>query len=79
MAFTLFLEEGYRQRPQAEGLPRLSSEALAAVMFETIYREMRERRDAGRLAEQLPRLIYMCLAPFMGPEAAGGFVEGKVG
>ena len=28
MAYTLFLEDGYRQRPEAERLPRLCSEAI---------------------------------------------------
>jgi AcrR family transcriptional regulator len=77
-AFTIFLEEGYRWRPQAEKLPRLASEAVAALIFEQIYRALhRQRSVAGLIGE--PPLVYLCLAPFMGPEAAGRFVEGKMG
>jgi hypothetical protein len=48
-------------------------------MFELVYRELRQRRSAERLPELLPQLVYMCLAPFMGPEAAGVFVDRKKG
>lgn len=77
-AFTLFLEEGYRFRPEAERLPRTVSEALMATMFEWAFHEMRESRSAERLLAILPQLTYVILAPFMGPEAAGEFVAGKV-
>jgi AcrR family transcriptional regulator len=77
-AFALFLEEGYRIRPEAERLPRTVSEALMATMFERAYLELRERRDAGGLLETMPSFVYVILAPFMGPEAAGEFVEAKV-
>ena len=77
-AFTLFAEEGYSFRPRGREIPRLASEALAAVMFELAYRELRERRSAEMLPRVLPEVAYMILAPFMGPEAASEFVEGKV-
>lgn len=78
MTFTLFVEEGYAYRPEAGDLPRTCSEAIGATMFEIAYRELRERRDVERLRELLPRLAYICLAPFTGPEAAIEFVEGKL-
>jgi hypothetical protein len=78
MAFTLFLEEGYHRRPEAERPPRFCSEALAATMLEIFYWVLRERQAGERLVEILPILVYMCLAPFMGPEAAGEFVEKKM-
>jgi AcrR family transcriptional regulator len=77
-AFTLFLEEGYRYRPEAGVLPRTCSEVLGAVMFELAFRELRERRSAGQLLQILPELVYVCLAPFMGSEAATKFVESKL-
>jgi AcrR family transcriptional regulator len=77
-AFTLFLEEGYRSRPQAEALPRSISEALAAVIFEQVFRELRERRDLDRLPLSLPTFAYVVLAPFLGAEAAADFVTAKV-
>jgi AcrR family transcriptional regulator len=77
-AFTLFMEEGYRFRPEAQGLPKVSSEALTAAMFELAHRELRERASIEGLLEIMPQLAYVILAPFMGPEGAGEFVEGKV-
>jgi AcrR family transcriptional regulator len=77
LAFTLFIEEGYQYRPEAEGLPRSSSEAISALTHEMVYREMRERRSVASLAVDLGPLVYLMLAPFMGPSAAAEFVEGK--
>jgi AcrR family transcriptional regulator len=77
-AFALLLEEGYHWRAQAERLPRASSEALGAVMFELAFGELNERRSAEGLVAVLPELAYLILAPFMGPEEAGRFVERKV-
>jgi AcrR family transcriptional regulator len=77
-AFAVFLEDAYRLRPQAEGLPRTVTEALMATMYERAYVELRDRRHAGRLLEALPQLTYVILAPFMGPEAAGQFVGAKL-
>jgi AcrR family transcriptional regulator len=76
-AFTLFLEEGYRQSPQAAGLPRTVSEALSAVMFELVFRELRDRGDLQQLLQALPTLAYITLAPFVGADAAGEFVAEK--
>lgn len=78
-AFTLFLEEGFRHRPEAEGLPRSISETLAAAMFELAFRELRERGDLEQLLQSLPLLTYTILAPFMGAEAASAFVATKTG
>lgn len=77
-AFTLFLEEGYRYRPEAEGLPRSISEALAAVMFELAFRDLRERGELTQLLRSLPLLTHTILVPFMGAEDATEFVEGKL-
>jgi AcrR family transcriptional regulator len=68
-SFTIFLEEGYRQRPQAEQLPRLCSQTIAGAIFELVQREV----GAGRVAEvprMLPQLAYISIAPFLGPERA---------
>jgi AcrR family transcriptional regulator len=78
MAFTLFLEEGYSYRPQAKTLPRFCSEALAAVMFELGYKEVRQHRRADHLPYPLPSFVYTCLAPFMGSQQATDFVEAKI-
>ena len=54
-SFTIFLEEGYRYRPQAHGLPRLCSQAIAGAIFEIIRRYI-ARGDASALVWQLPQL-----------------------
>ena len=76
-AFTLFLEGGLPLPAEAEGLPELCSEALAATMFELAFRELRGRAGVGGLLEIMPELTYVILAPFMGAEAGGGFVAEK--
>jgi AcrR family transcriptional regulator len=77
-AFAVFLEEAYRIRPQAQRLPRTVTEALMATMYERAYLELRDRRHARGLLETLPHFIYLILAPFIGPEAAGEFVAAKI-
>lgn len=76
-AFTLFLEGGYRWRPQAQGLPRISSEAIGATMYEIAFRALREKRRSEWYIESLPQFVLICLAPFMGHEAATEFVFDK--
>ncbi|HTC58831.1 MAG TPA: TetR/AcrR family transcriptional regulator [Solirubrobacteraceae bacterium] len=76
MAFTLLFEEGYRQHPGAHFLPRLASEVLAAAVFELEYLEV-PRKLQTPTRDYRGERAYICLAPFMGPEAAGEFVAGK--
>lgn len=69
MAFTLFLEDGYRRRPQAEALPRLCSEAIGGAIWELL----RRRYVSGRIEtayELIPEVVYLALAPFVGPVEA---------
>jgi AcrR family transcriptional regulator len=76
-SFTIFLEEGYRQRPEAEQLPRLFSQTIAGAIFETIQHEVAN----GRVAEipcRLPQLAYIAIAPFTGPSAAIELIEEKI-
>jgi AcrR family transcriptional regulator len=77
MAFAVFLEEGYRNRPQAENLPRLCSEAITAALCEILYWETRRGR-AHYFRDLIPHVAYIALAPFMGPEEAGALVEEKL-
>ncbi|MEA2215882.1 MAG: hypothetical protein QOK19_1443 [Solirubrobacteraceae bacterium] len=68
-SFTIFLEEGYRQRPEATELPRLFSQAIAGAIFEIIQDDV----AAGATAElpcRLPQLAYVAMAPFLGPARA---------
>jgi AcrR family transcriptional regulator len=74
MAFTLFLEDGYRQRPEAEGMPRLCSEAIAGAVLEPLRHLTAEGR-ADRELELAPQVAYIALAPFIGPARALELVE----
>jgi AcrR family transcriptional regulator len=77
MAFTLFLEEGYRQRPEAEGLPRLVSEAIAGGILELMRRETVEGR-IELIRGLAPQAVYVALTPFVGPEEAINQVEARL-
>jgi AcrR family transcriptional regulator len=77
-AFAVFLEDGYRIRPEGEHLTRTVNEVLMATMYERAYEELRETKRADCLLQALPQFVYVILAPFMGPEAASDFVAGKV-
>jgi AcrR family transcriptional regulator len=77
MAYTLFLEEGYRQRPEAKRLPRLTSEAISGAMQELFRRQVALGRSA-RMLELLPQAAYLTLAPFIGPGAALELIEAKM-
>lgn len=76
MAYTLFIEDGYRQCRRGERLPRLCSEAIAASVL-GMMRSMVYEDRTERMAEILPQAAYVVLAPFIGPTAAIDFVEAK--
>lgn len=73
-SFTIFLEEGFGYRPQAQRLPRLSSEAITGAAFEIVQRHV-ARDDFAGLLERLPQLTYVAIAPFTGPEEAVRLIE----
>ena len=68
-SFTIFLEEGFRARPQAATLPRLVPQTIAGGIFEIVQHEVAERRTL-ELPRRLPQLTYIALAPFLGPAEA---------
>ena len=76
-SFTLFLEEGYRHRPEAERLPPLCTHAITGGVFEIIQRHA-ARREYQTLPRLLPQLTYINLAPFMGAENAIDFLTGQI-
>ncbi|MGP0100935.1 MAG: TetR/AcrR family transcriptional regulator [Solirubrobacteraceae bacterium] len=73
-SFTIFLEEGYNHRPQAQELPRLSSQAIAGAVFEVVRRHI-ARGDYAGLRRRLPQLTYVAIAPFTGPQEAAVLLE----
>jgi AcrR family transcriptional regulator len=74
-AFTIFLQEGYQQN--ARSPPRGALEAIAAATFEIAYRQMRSGKG-GEMPRFIPLVVYLCLAPFLDPEAATEFVDMKL-
>jgi AcrR family transcriptional regulator len=75
-AFTIFLEEGYRQNTQAEHLPHICSDAIAGAILELIYHHAVNDRIT-QLAELTPQCAYIALAPFIGPRQAAEFVQAQ--
>jgi AcrR family transcriptional regulator len=76
MGFTLFLEDGYRWRPEAAHVPRISGEAVGGTVLELINGYLR-RGKGEQLMELVPLGVYVVLAPFMGAPAAHEFVSRK--
>jgi AcrR family transcriptional regulator len=68
-SFAIFLEEGYRQAPAQQALPRLCSEAITGAIYEIIQRHV-ARGEASALPPRLPQLAYIVLAPFTGATQA---------
>jgi AcrR family transcriptional regulator len=75
-AYNLFFEDGYRQRPEAEQLPRLCSEVIGSAIVGLMRWHVGEGRTEQML-EMIPETAYVALAPFMGPTAAREWVEAK--
>jgi hypothetical protein len=77
IAFTMFLQEGYRQRAEAAPLSRTAGEAIACAVMEiyTYYLRHHPAEDLWKLAAPLAQMV---LAPFIGVEEANGFVEGQL-
>jgi AcrR family transcriptional regulator len=78
MAFTLLLEDGYRQRAEAEHVPRLISELIVSLLLEATYREIRRGKPPDRFYDILPIQTYAAIAPFTGHAQASSFVQAKV-
>jgi AcrR family transcriptional regulator len=77
MAFSIFLEDGYRQRPEAERLPRLCSEAVGGAIWETLRRHVLAGRGKD-VTELIPQAVYLALAPFVGAADALQYVDTRV-
>jgi hypothetical protein len=77
LAFTLFLEQGYRERPGAEALSRELSSLVAATIFETAFQASCQG-PAFELRRAQPLAVYVALAPFIGVDDAGEFVLCKL-
>jgi AcrR family transcriptional regulator len=73
--YEVFLEEGYRFRPQTQKPPSLCSSAVVDGVFEIV----RGHIAAGKTRElpcSVPQLAYIAIAPFAGAQAAAELVQG---
>lgn len=77
MAYTLFLEEGYRRSPDGTGVPRLVSEAISGVIQE-LFRHQIVIGRGEQMLELLPLIAYVTLAPFIGAARAQDLVSSKL-
>jgi AcrR family transcriptional regulator len=77
LAFNIFLEEGYRYRPQAAELPRVFAEAIAGSVLELAAFYVRHDR-AQETPGLLPLLTYVILAPFTGVKEANELIDGFI-
>jgi AcrR family transcriptional regulator len=77
LAFTIFLQEGYRHLREGDSPPsRIALEAIMTTIFEIVYLQARasaQPRTAGLLAH----IVHLCLEPFIGDEATNAFLEQK--
>ena len=77
VAFTIFLQEGYRYQTEGKPPSRVALEAIITTIFEIVYLQTRASATP-QAARLLPHIIHMCLTPFMGPAAANEFIEAKL-
>jgi AcrR family transcriptional regulator len=77
LAFTLFLEDGYRQCRSARSLSRACSSLTASTIFEAGFQGF--RLGSSVYATQMqPLAVYIALVPFIGMGEAGRFVARKL-
>jgi len=77
VTFTIFLQEGYQQKPRRTPPSRVALEAIITSIFEIVYREVRGRKDA-RVTGMLGHMAFLALAPFLGPAEANRFIDQKL-
>ena len=75
MAFTIFLQEGYRDERASDPPPsRLALEAIITTVFEIVYLKARASAKP-KTAGLLGHIVYLCLAPFLGAELADELID----
>jgi AcrR family transcriptional regulator len=77
IAFTIFLQEGYRYQHEGEAPSRLALEAIITTIFEIVYLQARASAKPKTVG-LLGHIVHVCLSPFMGGAAANEFIDGKV-
>jgi AcrR family transcriptional regulator len=74
LAFTVFLQEGLQYTTGPYIPSRLALDGIVNSIFELVYRQLR-RGHPPQLAALLPNIVHLWLAPFLGPIAAGAFID----
>jgi len=77
VAFTIFLQEGFRLKQSGPVPSRVALEAIVTTIFEIIYREARASAEPQTTTLLAP-IMHLSLAPFMGPAAANAFIDAKL-
>jgi AcrR family transcriptional regulator len=77
LAFTMFLEDGYRQRREAQSLSRACSSLTASTIFEAGFQRLR-CGPSLQVRQLQPLAVYIALAPFIGRDEAGAFLMTKL-
>jgi AcrR family transcriptional regulator len=77
IAFTVFLREGQRYRPQASSLSTTAADATVVAAIDMVAYDVRHGRTEDLFGLE-PVTSYMILAPFIGAEEARAFVEEKI-
>jgi AcrR family transcriptional regulator len=72
LAFTVFLQDGQRQRPEDSPVPRAAGEAIACAIMEAFARQVDHLRDEQPWEAPV---TYMILAPYIGVEDANAFID----
>ncbi len=77
VTFTIFLQEGYQQRPPRTPPSRLALEAIITCIFEILYLQAR-RAGAPRPGGMLGHISFLALAPFLGAAEADDFIARRL-
>lgn len=77
VAFTIFLQEGFQYAKPSPPPSRVALEATITTIFEIVYAQARASKDL-QLSGLLAHLTFLVLAPFLGPEQANEFIDGKL-
>jgi len=77
VAFAIFLQEGYRYASAGQPPSRLALEAIITAIFEVFYRDTRAG-EQERTPELLADIVHLCIAPFIGVDAAERFIDAKL-
>jgi AcrR family transcriptional regulator len=77
VAFTIFLQEGFRLKGSGPAPSRVALEAIVTMIFEIVYLEARASSEP-QTTTLLAQIMHLCLTPFMGSSAANAFIDAKL-